>query len=118
MEVLISEGGYTREDANAQVEAYNWEAEGYEGATVAAVKEYYEHCAEVDVPKDIYLEIRKISNNTENDVDEETGKTIYYSAMKKVMAEIHAQNLTAAQKTAIARSLGWAEKNIEKYKLW
>ena len=47
------------------------------------------------------------------------GKTINYSAMKKIMAEIGAQRgLTAAQKTAIARSLGWAEKNIQKYKTW
>ena len=115
--VLISVGGYSEEDADAQIEAYDWEAEGYEDATVAAVQRYNEHCAAVNVPRDVYLHIRKFSNNTENDVDE-NGKTINYSAMKKIMAEIHAQPLTEAQKTAIARSLGWSEKNIYKYKLW
>jgi hypothetical protein len=35
------------------------------------------------------------------------------------MAEIHAQSgLTSAQKDAIAKSLGWSDKNIRKYKLW
>ena len=68
---------------------------------------------------DDYLYIRSFSNNTENDVDEATGKTIYYSAMKRVMAEINGlPGLTAAQKTAIAKSLGWSDKNIRKYKLW
>jgi hypothetical protein len=46
------------------------------------------------------------------------GFICWYSAMKKVMAEINAQQLTTAQKTAIARSLGWSEKNILKYKPW
>ena len=116
--VLIETGGYTEEEADLQIEAYNWDAQGYEGATLAAVREYNEYCAAENVPKDVYLYIRSFSNNTENDVDEVTGKTIYYSAMKKVMAEIDAQNLTPAQKTAIARSLGWSEKNINKYKTW
>jgi hypothetical protein len=60
----------------------------------------------------------KVSNNTKNDVDA-NGKPINYSAMKKIMAEIGAQySLTSAQKYAVARSLGWSEKNIEKYKTW
>lgn len=117
--ILIEVGGYDEDDADAQIEAYDWEAQGYEGATVAAVRNYNEHCAVVNVPKDVYLYIRSFSNNTENDVDEVTGKTINYSAMKKIMAEIDAQSgLSPAQKTAIARSLGWSEKNINKYKLW
>ena len=116
---LITVGGYTEEDADLQIEAYDWEAEGYDGVTLAAVREYNEHCVAENVPKDVYLYIRSFSNNTENDVDEVTGKTIYYSAMKKVIAEIDAQTeLTPAQKTAIARCLGWSEKNINKYKTW
>jgi hypothetical protein len=117
--LLIDVGGKTEEEADLQIQAYDWEAQGYEGVTSAAVREYNEHCAEADVPKDVYLYIRKFSNNTDNDVDEQTGKTIYYSAMKKIMAEIDAQDeLTADQKDAIARSLGWSDKNIRKYKLW
>ena len=116
--ILMSTGGKTAEEADLQIQAYDWEVQGYEGATPAAVRDYNEHCATANVPKDIYLHIRSFSNDTKNDVDA-NGKSINYSAMKKVMAEINAQyGLTAEQKTAIARSLGWAEKNIKKYKLW
>ena len=112
-------GGKTEEEADLQIQAYDWQADGYEGTTAAAVRDYNEYCAGANVPKDVYLYIRSFSNNTENDVDEATGKTINYSAMKKIMAEIDAQpGLTAAQKTAIAKSLGWSDKNIQKYKLW
>ena len=117
MSILVNDGGMTAEDADLQIQVYDWESQGYEGATMAAVREYNENCAALSVPKDIYLYIRRFSNNTEN--DEVDGKTVYYSAMKKVMAEINAQRgLTSAQKTAIARSLGWSEKNIKKYKPW
>ena len=117
-EILMEQGGQTAEEADLQIQAYDWQKQGFEGVTMAAVRDYNEHCADAGVPKDTYLYIRKFSNNTDNDVDPATGKTIYYSAMKKVMAEINAQRITAAQKTAIARSLGWSEKNIQKYKLW
>jgi len=111
-------GGKTEEEAEWQIEAYDWEAQGYENATPAAVRDYAEYCAAVRVPKDIYLHIRSVSNKTKNDVDA-NGKTIYYSAMKKIMAEIHAQpGLSKVQKDAIAKSLGWSEKNISKYKPW
>ena len=117
---LVDIGGLSEVEADLQIEAYDWEAQGIaEDVTWEAVRDYYEHCAPFDVPKDVYLYIRHLSNNTKNEVDKKTGRTIYYSAMKSVMAEIEAQvGLTPAQKTAIARSLGWSEKNIKKYKLW
>ena len=116
--ILISFGGMTAEEANYQIEAYDWEKQGYEDVTMAAVRDYNEHCATSRVPKDVYLHIRSFANKTKNDVDA-NGKAIAFSAMKKVMAEINRQSgLTSAQKTAIARSLGWADKNIQKYKTW
>jgi hypothetical protein len=116
--ILMDVGGKTREDADLQIQVYDWEAAGYDGATFASVRDYNEYCARYSVPKDIYLHIKKVSNNTKNDVDS-NGKTINYSAMKKIMAEIGAQySLTSVQKYAVARSLGWSEKNIEKYKTW
>ena len=116
--ILMTTGGKTAEEADLQIQAYDWEAEGYDNVTSAAVRDYAEYCAAVNVPKDVYLHIRTFSNNTDNDVDA-NGKTIYYSAMKKIMAEINAQyGLTNAQKDSLARSMGWAEKNILKYKLW
>ena len=118
LRTILMDNGMTREDADLQIEAYDWEAQGFDGVTKAAVRDYNEYCDAYGVPKDVYLYIRKFSNNTENEVDEVTGKTIYYSAMKRVMAEINAQHITADQKYAIARSLGWSEKNIQKYKTW
>ena len=120
--ILMDVGGKTEEEANLQIVAYDWQREVPDAdprsITQAAVREYDEYCSAYNVPKDVYLHIRSVSNNTKNDVDA-NGKTIYYSAMNKIMAEINSQiGLTAEQKTAIARSLGWAEKNIQKYKLW
>ena len=116
-QILMDVDGKTEEEADLQIQAYDWQADGYEGATAAAVKNYNKYCASAGVPKDFYLYIRKVSDNTENDVDA-NGKTIRYTAMKKIMAEIGAQAITSAQKYAIARSLGWAEYNIQKYKTW
>ena len=118
VDALVSYCDMDEVEAELKVESYAWEDQGYEGVTSAAVRDYNTFCAESNVPKDVYLNIRAFSNNTENDKDA-SGKSIAYSAMKKVMAEIDAQpGLTSAQKTAIARSLGWAEKNIQKYKTW
>lgn len=114
---LIKYGDMEPEDADLQVQAYNWEAEGYENVTTAAVRDYNEYCAASNVPKDIYMHIRKFANSTENDVV--NGEKVPYSAVKKIMREINSQTgLTSAQKTAIARSIGWKDSTIEKYKLW
>ena len=114
---LIEFGDYDPEDADLQVKAYDWEAEGYENVSTAAVKNYSEYCAAANVPKDIYMHIRKFANSTENDVV--NGEKVPYSAVKKIMREINSQTgLTSAQKTAIARSIGWKDSTIKKYKLW
>ncbi len=116
--ILINVGGMKEEEAVWQVKAYDWEKQGYDGVTAASVRDYEKYCVAADVPRDVYLHIKKFHSNTDNDVDKVTGKKISYSAVRKVMAEINAQSITAAQKTAIARSLGWAESTIRKYKLW
>lgn len=116
--VLMETGGMTQEEASIQIEAYNWEMEmpGADGITVAVVRDYNEYCAAANVPKDAYLQIRSFANRTKNDVDE-NGKTINYSAVQKVMAQIIALNIPDYQKTAIAMSL-WKESTVNKYKLW
>jgi len=116
--LLMEVGQLTEEDAELQIKVYKWTIEGYEGVTAKAVQEYEVHCAASNVPKDAYLHIRDFSNNTKNDVNPDTGRTVNYSAMKKVMAEIDKLSLSDDQKTAIARSMGWPEKNIRKYKPW
>ena len=115
--ILMETEGMDAENADAQIQVYDWEADGYEHVTIERVQDYNDHCAALGVPKDIYLEIRYIQSNTENDKDE-NGKRINYSAVQKIMAEINSYNLTPAQKTAIAESIGWTEKTIRKYKLW
>ena len=118
IDALVSFCDMDESEAELKVESYAWEAQGYEDVTSAAVRDYNTFCASANVPKDVYLYIRAFSNDTENDKGAD-GKSIAYSAMKKVMAEINAQaGLTATQKTAIAKSLGWSEKNIQKYKTW
>ena len=118
IDALVSFCDMDESEAELKVESYAWEAQGYEDVTSAAVRDYNTFCASANVPKDVYLYIRSFSNDTENDKGAD-GKSIAYSAMKKVMAEINAQaGLTAAQKTAIAKSLGWSDKNIQKYKTW
>jgi hypothetical protein len=115
--ILIKEGGKTAEEADIQIQVYDWEMEGYDGASFARVRDYNAYCSAQRVPVDVYLYIRKFASNTQNDIV--NGKAVDYSAVKKIMAEINAQRgLTPAQKTAIAKSIGWKDSTIRKYKLW
>ena len=114
---ILEERGYSPEDAAAQVTAYEWDAEGVEGATADAIQDYTEWCEPVGIPKSTYMAFRRFDNSTENDVDE-NGKKIAYSAVQKIMAYINDLNLTPEQKDALAKSTGWSDKTIIKYKLW
>ena len=89
-----------------------------EDVTTSAIRNYNEWCEPVGIPKSVYLEFWRFDNSTENDVDKTTGKKIAYSAVKKIMAYINSLNLTDQQKDALAKSAGWADKTIKKYKLW
>ena len=115
-DALVGYGQYSEEDADAQIAVYELEMQGYEAATINRVQKYNTYCAPAGVSLDDYYHIIEFSNNTENDVDEE-GKTINYSAVQKVMAEINRLPISAEQKEAIARSI-WKEKTVKKYRLW
>lgn len=117
VDALIDVGEYDRRDAEYQVEVYEWEKAGLDGATIKRVQKWHEYCEKAGVTKEQFLRIQKFSSDTKNDVDA-NGKTINYSAMKKVMAEINKLPLSASQKDALAKSLGWSDKNIRKYKPW
>ena len=114
---LMSYGGLDADEADYQIEAYDWQKAGYSTATASAVEAYNEYCANLRVPKDIFLEIRKFANNTKNDLNS-AGKPIRNSAVKKIMAQINSYNLTSSQKTAIAQSMGWSASTIRRHKLW
>ena len=117
VDALIDVGEYDRKDAEYQVEVYEWEKAGLDGATIKRVQKWHEYCEKAGVTKEQFLRIQKFSSDTKNDVDA-NGKTINYSAMKKVMAEINKLPLSASQKDALAKSLGWSDKNIRKYSPW
>ena len=117
VDALIDVGEYDRKDAEYQVEVYEWEKAGLDGATIKRVQKWHEYCEKAGVTKEQFLRIQKFSSDTKNNVDA-NGKTINYSAMKKVMAEINKLPLSASQKDALAKSLGWSDKNIRKYKPW
>ena len=116
--VLIDFGGYSVQDARTQIEVYDWELDGLDNVTISRVKKWHEYCEPLGIGRETFLDVQRFSYNTKNDVDPDTGKTINYSAMKKVMAYIDSLPLTAQQKDAMAYSLGWSKKNIEKYKPW
>ena len=115
-DILIDVKGYSEEDAEAQIKVYDYQGLGYEGVTIDAIQDYEQFCEDAGVSMSMYLQIRKFSNETKNDVDE-NGKTIYYSAVKKVVAEIDKLPIEAEQKTAIALSF-WKESTVKKYKTW
>lgn len=117
VDALIDLGDYTRKEARYQVEVYDWEKAGLEGASVKRVETWHEYCQGAGISKETYLKIVKFSANTKNDVDED-GEPIRYSAMKKVMAEINKLPLSAIQKDALAKAMGWSDRNIRKYKPW
>ena len=114
---LIALGDYTDEDADIQIEVYDWQQDGLQAASFSRVEKWHEYCEPAGVSKSMWLQIALFSANTTNDVDS-NGNTVRYSAMKNVMAKIDALPITAAQKTAIAKAIGWSDKNIAKYKPW
>ena len=116
-QALIDMGEKSGEDADIQIEAYDWEQDGLQGASFSRVKNWHKYCEGVGVSKQMWLKIALFSARTENDVGS-NGKPIRYSAMKKVMAEIDKLPISKDQKTAIARAIGWSEKNIARYKPW
>lgn len=116
-QALIVLGEYSGDEADIQIEVYDWQQSGLQGASFSRVKNWHEYCEAAGVSKQMWLKIALFSANTENDKDED-GNSIRYSAMKKVMAEINKLPISKDQKTAIARAIGWSEKNIARFKPW
>ncbi len=94
-EILIG-GGYDSEEAELQIQTYDWQKKGLEDATPARVKLYNEYCKALGVPEKYFLECKVFDDRTENDKDKD-GNPISYSAVKKIMEKIHSMPLTPAQ---------------------
>lgn len=65
----------------------------------------------------IYTEYKTRTKGIENDKDV-NGNSIPYTAVQKIMTVINSLPLSESQKYALARSQGWSEKTIQKYKQW
>lgn len=117
-EALMTISGKAEEDAELQIQIYDWEKEvpGCEGITAAAIQDYNESCADAGVPKQAYYDAWKFKNNTEPDYDAE-GNSVAYSTVKKVLPYIGSLDLTEEQKDALALTW-WAAKTVRKYKTW
>ena len=117
-EVLIEIGGKTPEEADLQIQVYDWEKEvpGVVDITAAAIKDYNDNCAAYGISKSAYYDAWTAYKDIDADIDQ-YGKTIKNSKVQKVMPYIDSLPLTAEQKTALAKCW-WAESTVRKYKLW
>ena len=116
--ILMETGGKTEEEADLQIQVYDWEKEvpGCDNITAAAIRDYNENCASAGITKAIYYEAWSTYNDIEGDFDSE-GKSIPYSKVIKVMPYINSLPLSSDQKTALALCW-WGEKTVSKYRLW
>lgn len=85
--------------------------------TASEASGYFEHAKPHGISVEVYLDYKARTNGIQNDKDAD-GKTIRYSAVKKIMGVINSLPISDYQKTALARSQGWSEKTIQEYKLW
>ena len=116
--LLTSYGGMTPEEADAQLTVWDWakDVPGAENITKSAIQKYNEYCAGYGVNKSVFVQAWKTYNSTKPDYDA-NGDAVKYSITKKVMPEINKLPISAQQKTQIALCF-WANKTVNKYKLW
>ena len=117
---LIEYGGYSDEDADYQIKAYDWEKQGYEGVTVAAVKAYLQpieglgySLEDAGIPRDLYLEYRKRAAECTGVDANGDGKADSNSIKNQKMDVIDSMNLTSEQKDAMYFANGWAKGKLK-----
>ncbi len=117
-EVLMEIGGKSREEADLQIEVYDWQKEvpEYESITASAIKDYNENCNPVGISREQYYQAWRYYQDTLGDYDA-AGESIPYSKVNKVMPYIDSLPLSSDQKTALALCW-WSEGTVYKYKLW
>lgn len=113
----LIDNGDDKEYAEAGVEAFEWQLDGYEDATAARVKDYNDFCREYNIAKDLYLHAMVEISRMYSDKDE-NGESIYGSKPKKIAAFIDTLPLTPAQKTALFKTYSDAARTIRRYKRW
>ena len=114
--MLIS--GKTKEEAELQVEVYDWQKDIPNcDITATGIRDYHENCESAGISRKEYYNAWRYYQDTSGEIDEDTGESIPYSKVKKVMVYINGLDLTAAQKTALA-SCWWGASTVKEYKLW
>lgn len=118
LKLLQSYGGKTIEEAESQVTVWEWSKSvpGAEDISVSAIEKYNANCATLGVDKATFVIAWKNYNDTKPDYDA-NGDAVAYSKTIKVMPQINALPISAAEKTAIALCF-WAQSTVNKYKLW
>ena len=117
--MLTNYGDMDEEEVNLKFQVYEWKATvpGADDITASAIADYNEFAEPAGISKADYYKGWRIYCDTDADIDPKTGEGIAYSKVKKVMPQIDALPLTAAQKTALAKCW-WAESTVRKYKTW
>ena len=115
---LMAISGKTREEAELQVEVYDWQKDIPNcDITAAGIRDYHENCESAGISRKLYYDAWRYYQDTSGEIDEDTGESIPYSKVQKVMPYINGLDLTPAQKTALA-SCWWGASTVKKYKLW
>ena len=117
-DMMVQYGGLSEEEAEQRLKAYDWKAANpeHEDITASAVSNYEEYAEPAGISEDEYYSAWKAYNAIEADYDSD-GKAIPYSKTEKVMEMIDSLDLTAAQKTALARCW-YSNKTIAEYRRW
>lgn len=85
--------------------------------TASEASSWFEHAEPYGISMEVYQDYKARTNGIENDIGAD-GKPVKYTAVQKKMRIIHSLPLSSYQKDALARSNGWADSTIQKYKLW
>ena len=116
---LVKYGKKKEEDAPKTVQAWKWRYLNpqYKSLGIEQIDGYLEYCEPAGVDIQYYYDIVKFSAKTDNDINA-AGKTVRYSAAKKVAAEINKLPISKQQKESIAKALGWSNGTLSRCRLW
>jgi hypothetical protein len=110
--------GASRAEAQEYVDFLDLEMQNQNvDITAAEAGSYFEHAKPYGISVKTYLDYKERTKGIENDKGA-NGKAIAYTAVQKIMTVINSLPISSDQKDALARSNGWADKTIQKYKLW
>ena len=110
--ILMDVGGKTSEEADLQIQVYDWQKEGIDikSGQTGVVKDYNDYCKPAGIDKKTYFDAYLFYQSSGEE-------GVAYSKTKECVAYINRLPLTSRQKTALALCW-WAEATVNKYKTW